>query len=238
MRKLLFASVATAALGIAYGPAQATLFDVDTAYASALSMNVGNVGGFNGSLVTNDTARMTDSVRANSGVTQAAQNAGAGSVIQNSVALAAVESVRAGGFLTREEAGAYATSVNTGTVASGNVSIGGSATAVMGSSVNDNTGVTQAAQNAGAGSLLQNSASLASVTFCDTCPDVDLSVAVAQSGNFGSSTGFTLSGLHNATASMGNSVVGNQGLTQVAQNAGAGSLLQNSIAVGALLAPR
>lgn len=239
MRKMLLASVATAALGLAYqAPAQANLFSVDTAYASALSINTGNVAGFNGSLVTQDSSSMSASTLLNQGVTQVGQNAGAGSVIQNSLALASIEAVRTGGFLRRDEATAYANSVNTGTVGSGNLAIGGSASAGMSNSVNSNTGVTQAAQNSGAGAMLQNSMALATVTFCDSCPELDLSVAVAQSGNYGSVTGFSLSGFHSAGASMNGSVTGNQGLTQVSQNAGAGSLLQNSIAVGALLAPR
>jgi hypothetical protein len=63
---------------------------------------------------------------------------------------------------------------------------------------------------------------------------VNLAATVAAAVNVGYVDGWNSEcGCHNdATAAMAGSIRGNVGLTQVQQNAGAGALQQNAIAVG------
>ena len=231
MRKIL---LLTAAMTMGFAvTAHAT--PIDFAFSAALSANEGDVATVNGSVFTGDGAFADNSIRDNEGVTQTNQNAGAGSLQQNSAAVASLEGIRIETPVT-EVAAALSVSTNTGAVAGGaNLSLLGVASAGMKDSVRDNEGVTQSNQNAGAGSLQQNSVALASIETCDSnCPNIDLAVTIAASGNAGSVSGLNLEGGHTAIASMTNSVRGNTGLTQTSQNAGAGSLAQNSIALASI----
>jgi hypothetical protein len=235
MRKLLLASGAAVALG--FGATDVRAQGIDIVFAAALSQNNGSVVGFSGSFGTFDSASATDSIRANRGVTQASQNAGAGSLLQNSAAVAVVDGVRVSpGPGTYEVGIAVAASQNNGSVATASVELLGLAATSLSNSVNSNLGVTSVNQNAGSGSLMQNSVALAAFGACGSdCVDLDLGIGVALSQNNGQVAGLTLAGIGAAVADMNNSVRGNEGITQVSQNAGANSMTQNSVAVGAIL---
>lgn len=240
MRKLLFTSAAVIGLTFGAGIASATgngppsctsRCSVDEVVAAALGVNIGGVYGMNFGQNADATAGMAGSIRDNRGVTQANQNAGAGALQQNAAAVALVTGVNLAG----DEVAALAAAVNLGAVQGNNIRTNGSALAGMDGSVRDNTGITQANQNAGAGALQQNAVALAAIEGCGTdCVDVNLATTVAGALNFGYVDSWNAEcGCHNAaTALMTGSIRGNLGLTQVQQNAGAGALQQNAIAVG------
>jgi hypothetical protein len=130
---------------------------------------------------------------------------------------------------------AQALGVNIGAAYSLNL-IAQDATAAMTGSVQGNQGVTQGNQNAGAGALQQNAVALAAVEGCGPdCVDVNLAQTAALSVNFGYVHSLNeLCGCDAAQAGMIGSINGNVGLTQVSQNAGAGALQQNAIALGSI----
>lgn len=241
MKYLLLASAAVIALGV--GAAQAR--SMDEHYASALSVNIGNVESNRSAIYRGSNGvSMLRSFDGSRGVMQAAQNAGANSAIQNSTAVAALWGIE---LADRDPNVALATSRNRGEVhGSGNESTLGRASrrstgpglgAELTNSFGGVRGVAQAAQNAGPNSLLQNSVAVAALVFCDRgCPEVDLARAVATSRNNGDvydNRATQYSG--SAHANMTGSFNGAAGIMQASQNVGSNSLLQNSVAVGAIL---
>ena len=237
MRKTLLAGAA--AIGLAF-TAQGALASVnscnnlcntDEVHAAALGINIGATYSLN--LIAQDaTAAMTGSVQGNQGVTQGNQNAGAGALQQNTTAVAAVQRVN----LRNDEVTALAAALNIGAARSFNFLDGAFAGAFMTGSVQGNQGVTQVNQNAGAGATQQNAVALAAVEGCGPdCVDVNLAHTAALSVNFGYVDSLNaLCGCDAAQAGMTGSVNGNIGLTQVSQNAGAGALQQNAIALGSI----
>jgi hypothetical protein len=235
MRKILLGTAAMLAFAVAGGERATAQPLPEFAFAAALGINNAAVAGLNGSILYTDSARMSGSVQNNTGVAQVSQNTGAGAAQQNAAAVAVVDGIPGTPGIFELNA-VLAIASNTGAVAgTANLAIGGSAASGMSDSVRGNRGVTQANQNAGAGALQQNAASLATLGLCNNCPDQDLSVSIAVATNQGSVTGLNLSGFTASSAAMSGSVVGNMGLTQVSQNAGAGALSQNSVALGAII---
>jgi hypothetical protein len=161
------------------------------------------------------------------------QNAGANSLQQNSTAAVYVDGI-AGRTQDRD---AWAIAVNAGQVTgSGNSSSDRNHTAsnTMTNAFGGFLGVANVNQNSGANSLQQNSVALSAITYCD-CAAQDLSTTIAAAANLGrvmdnraSSSGGV------ASSTMTGSFNGATGVINVSQNAGANSLAQNSVAVGAV----
>ena len=187
----------------------------------------------------NSGASISDSFNRTQGVVQVNQNAGANSALQNSAAIGHIR-----GRLEDDGsavATAVAVSTNSGTVTgSGNSSIrvGSANTATISRSFNSSRGVTNANQNAGDNSLLQNAAALAAVQYCGpNCLSADTKnlQAIAAATNYGTVRGNNAAASHSsASATISGSFQSYQGLANVNQNAGANSLLQNSVSVGAI----
>jgi hypothetical protein len=174
---------------------------------------------------------MNGSFNSATGVVQVNQNAGANSGQQNATSVVYVDGIR-GQVQDRD---AWAISANLGDV-SGNRSrdAGHAASAGMTGAFTGFTGAANVNQNAGANSLQQNATSLAAITYCN-CAAQDLSTTIAAAGNFGGVTGnYASASGGSATVTMANSFNGLTGVAQVNQNAGANSLMQNTIAVGAI----
>ncbi len=207
--------------------------------ANTVAVNAGAVGGRRGGnesdniFGTSADAGMNDSFGSSVGIAQVNQNAGANSLQQNATAVAYVDRL-SGERQTRD---AWAISANIGTVTgSGNDSndYRHAATANIAASFGSFTGVANVNQNAGANSLQQNSAALSAVEFCN-CATRDLSTTIAAAGNVGSVTyNRADADFGSARAGMTGSFNGGTGIAQVNQNAGANSLMQNSVAVGAV----
>jgi hypothetical protein len=167
------------------------------------------------------------------GIAQVNQNAGANSLQQNSTAAVYVDGI-AGRTQDRD---AWAIAVNAGQVTgSGNSSSDRNHTAsnTMTNAFGGFLGVANVNQNSGANSLQQNSVALSAITYCD-CAAQDLSTTIAAAANLGrvmdnraSSSGGV------ASSTMTGSFNGATGVINVSQNAGANSLAQNSVAVGAV----
>lgn len=215
--------------------------------ANAIAGNAGQVvgntsanGGYSrhhhgrGDHGTSASATLAGSFGGATGIAQVNQNAGANSLQQNATAVAYVD--RLGGT-RQQDRDAWAIAGNAGRVTgSGNHSDDyrhhgwGSIEGAFGGF----TGVANVNQNVGANSLQQNSAALSAVEFCD-CATRDLSTVVAAAANLGSVTGNRADADRgSAFLSMTGSFNGMTGITQVNQNAGANSLMQNSVAVGAV----
>ena len=210
------------------------------ANANSVAANVGKVIGNTSEnatlpLLTGTTATATldNSFNGSTGLVQVNQNAGANSLMQNATALTRVENIRG----AEQNRDAWAIAVNAGKVTgSGNHStdVKHDAAANILGSFNGFQGAANVNQNAGANSLMQNSSALASITYCN-CAIEDLSTTIAAAGNLGSVTGNHASAsLGSAGVSMTNSFNGSTGVTQVSQNAGANSMMQNAVAIGAI----
>ncbi len=182
---------------------------------------------------TTATATLDDAFSGSTGLVQVNQNAGANSLMQNATALTRVENIKG----AEQDRDAWAIAVNAGQVTgSGNQSHDSrhDAAANVTGSFNGFSGAANVNQNAGANSLMQNSSALASITYCN-CAIEDLSTTIAAAGNLGSVTGNSASAsLGSAGVSMTNSFNGTTGVTQVSQNAGANSMMQNAVAIGAI----
>ena len=202
--------------------------------SAATAGNSGTVQ-YNGStnLGSSAGASTVGSFNSGSGIAQANQNAGANSGQQNATAVASITGV-GGQFPNRN---AYATAGNTGAVqGSGNSSydFNHSANGSIGGSFNSRDGITNSNQNVGANSLQQNSVAIAGIEYCN-CVANDLSTTVAAAANVGHVVGNHATAIGgSAGVSMTNSFNGGNGITNVSQNAGANSLMQNSVAVGAV----
>lgn len=215
--------------------------------ANAVAVNLGQVvgnssqngmghddrGHGDGDARTSASANLNGSFEGAQGIVQVNQNAGANSLQQNSTALATVENIKG----SEQRRDAWAISFNAGQVTgSGNQSNDSrhDAAAGIAGSFNGFSGVANVNQNVGANSLMQNSSALSSITYCN-CAVEDLSTTIAAAGNLGSVT-MNSASAHSGTAgvSMVNSFNNAQGVTQVSQNAGANSMMQNAVAVGAI----
>lgn len=166
------------------------------------------------------------------GVGQTNQNVGDNSTLQNSTSIAAVRNVSA-----RELAlgGAMAGTDNDGFVAgNGAFSNGTNASGAVNNSYNGSTGIFSLNQNAGANSLMQNSVAVGDVTVTKA-PESMLAGAVALTSNSGE-LDCNVAGANHGSAgvSMGSSFNGSTGILQASQNAGANSLVQNTVAVAAV----
>ena len=165
------------------------------------------------------------------GVFQVNQNSGDNSLLQNASAVAAATGLKG----TTDLGVTVAAAGNSGEVERNRGSADHTNTsATINNSFNNDKGMVNANQNAGANSQLQNASALASLKFCGCAADnIGLSVAVA--GNAGGVYGNWASAENGSNgASMTNSFNGSQGILQANQNAGANSLLQNSVAVGVI----
>ena len=211
--------------------------DVETVTVVATSTNSGNVLSNQARTTagpSSSSVNMTASFIGALGVMQASQNAGANSLLQNA---AAVGYVRA---RLEDSGGASATTTatttNTSTVAGNRSERTGSAnSATMSSSFNNARGIANVNQNAGDNSALQNATSLGAIQYCGpSCLTANLT-AVAASTNTGAVLGNVATAVNSsASATISGSFQGYQGIANVNQNAGANSLLQNSVAVGAI----
>lgn len=179
------------------------------------------------------TAKIDSSYNSVTGVFQVNQNAGDNSLLQNSAAVAAANGLKG----VTDIGGAVALAGNDGSVVSNTATANYTNTAAtINNSFNSAQGVINVNQNVGANSLLQNAASLASLQFCNCATD-NLSLSVAAAGNdgaiYGSGNWASASNGSNS-ASLTDSFAGTSGMLSVSQNAGANSLLQNSVSVGVI----
>lgn len=183
---------------------------------------------------TSASAAMAGSFGGATGIAQVNQNAGANSLQQNATAVAYTDNLAGTRSQNRD---AWAIAGNVGTVTgSGNSSDDYRHTArgSIDGSFAGFTGVANVNQNVGANSLQQNSVALSAVEFCD-CATRDLSTVVAAAANLGSVTyNRADADRGSARVSMTDSFNRMTGIAQVSQNAGANSLMQNSVAVGAV----
>lgn len=183
---------------------------------------------------TSASASLAGSFGSATGIAQVNQNAGANSLQQNATAVAYVDSLAG---TSRQDRDAWAIAGNAGRVTgSGNSSddYRHRANGSIEGAFSGFTGVANVNQNVGANSLQQNSAALSAVEFCN-CATRDLSTVVAAAANLGSVTyNRADADRGSAFATIGGSFNGMTGITQVNQNAGANSLMQNSVAVGAV----
>ena len=178
------------------------------------------------------TASIANSFNNVTGVFQVNQNAGDNSLLQNAASVAAATSLKGNEL---DAGAAIALAGNSGEVERNGASADHThASASMKGSFNSDKGIVSVNQNAGANSQLQNSAAVASLQFCG-CAENNLSLSVAAAGNEGGVYGNTASAENGSNgASMNNSFVGSTGVMSANQNAGANSLLQNSVAVGVI----
>jgi hypothetical protein len=213
--------------------------------ANAVAANAGQVAG-NGSANggysrhhhgrrddgTSASASMTGSFGGATGIAQVNQNAGANSLQQNATAVAYVDNLEGS---RRQDRDAWAIAGNGGSVSrNGSADSRHTARGSIDGSFGGFTGVANVNQNVGANSLQQNTAALSAVEFCD-CATQDLSTVVAAAANLGTVTGnYASASGGSARVSMTGSFNGMTGIAQVSQNAGANSLMQNSVAVGAV----
>ena len=177
-------------------------------------------------------ATINNSFGGDTGVANVNQNAGANSELQNSAAVAAVTGLKG----VKNDLGlTLAGAGNSGEVEhNGAHSDTTSGTAAITGSFNGNTGMVNANQNVGANSQLQNSSAIAALKFCG-CATSNASLSVAAAGNAGGVYGNWASAENGSNgASMSNSFNNSTGMLQANQNAGANSLLQNSVAVGVI----
>lgn len=185
-------------------------------------------GGGGGGVATVD---MDGSFATATGVVQVNQNAGANSLQQNATAVAAVDQIQG----QRQDRDAWAIAANIGAVV-GNSSrdYEHRAAATMDGAFRGFIGAANVNQNAGANSAQQNATGLAAITYCN-CAQEDLSTTIAAAGNFGS-VAYNHAGASGGAArvSLTNSFNGLTGVAQVNQNAGANSLGQNAVAIGAI----
>jgi hypothetical protein len=183
---------------------------------------------------TSATATLAGSFGGATGIAQVNQNAGANSLQQNATAVAYVDNLEG---TRRQDRDAWAIAANAGIVTgSGNQSDDYNHTArgSIDGAFRGFTGVANVNQNVGANSLQQNAAALSAVEFCD-CAAQDLSTTIAAAANIGAVVGnYADADRGSARVSMTGSFNGMTGIAQVNQNAGANSLAQNAVAVGAV----
>ncbi len=133
---------------------------------------------------------------------------------------------------------AVALGVNLGAVWGQTGSANGDNYASITRSANDNRGIVQMNNNAGGSSILQNNIAAAVIDSCACGSDLTLGLAVGinAAGVVGGSQNQNDNGYTNA--SITESANGNRGVVQASQSAGASSVLQNNLTVGAVLGGR
>lgn len=225
------------------GKYTATTIDAFLAFAAA--HNGGSVVGGQAELHRQTSSvSTTDSFNNSKGLSSQAQNSGANSALQNSLALAYVKNPSNANH-TIGIGIAVAGAGNGGGVYGNNDQTGswnswdhdhddGTVTqsASMGSSYNNFKGVAQSNQNVGDNSLLQNSTAVAAVS-----PIVGtagtLSVALAGSNNNGEVSGnWAYNNSTQSSSTVDGSFDNSRGVFSLNQNSGANSLMQNSAAIG------
>lgn len=166
------------------------------------------------------------------GIAQVNQNAGANSVQQNATAVAYIQGQNGDVRVT------LAGAANDGSVwGSGNRSSNShsGASGTIANSFGGFTGIANVNQNVGANSLQQNAAAVAAIEGCGECVPAELTLTVAAAGNVGSVyDNRARSSNSSAYVGMAGAFNGASGVMQVNQNAGANSLGQNSVAIGAV----
>ena len=186
-------------------------------------------------------ASTTNSFDNSKGLASQAQNSGANSALQNSLALAYVKNPNQSNSIgigvavagAGNNGGVYGNEDETGPWSSWDRDDGTvKQSASIGSSYNGFTGVAQANQNVGDNSLLQNSTAVASVNPV-TGTSGTLGVALAGSSNGGEVAG-NYARNHSTTSSstVDGSFDSSKGVLSLNQNSGANSMMQNSAAVG------
>ena len=238
MRNILLLSTLLTAFGIGTALASSPI-SLDVDLAAAIATNSGSVE--------NNDASPQDRVGSATieggsfniahGIGQTNQNTGMNSALQNSLAGSYVNSSGSNVEPLRHEHW-LAASWNKGEVEGNVVSNDGStANADIDGSYNSTLGVYQLNQNSGANSLLQNSAAIA-VEFGSTVSGDDLAMSVAAAGNSGNVNSNRASSEEREgsnSATINNSFNNGTGILQASQNVGANSLLQNSVAIGAVV---
>ena len=215
---------------------------IDGFLAFAAANNDATVGGSEATLHRqSSSASTTGSFDGSKGVSSQAQNSGANSALQNSLALAYVKNPNPGNSIgigvavagAGNQGGVYGNEDQTGPWSSWDHDDGQvTQSASIGSSYNGFTGVAQANQNVGDNSVLQNSTAVAAVNPV-TGTYGTLGVALAGTGNDGMVGGNYASNHSTASSSTVNSSFdGSKGVLSLNQNSGANSLMQNSAAVG------
>ena len=240
MRNILLLGTMLTAFGIGTAMARSrSPISLDVDLAAAIATNSGSVESNTATLEDRSgSANITGGSFYNAhGIGQTNQNAGMNAALQNSLAGSYVHS--AGNTvepLGREHW--LAASWNSGEVEHNHViSDGSSQSADIDNSYNATLGVYQLNQNSGANSLLQNSAAVA-VEFGSTVSGDDLALSVAAAGNSGSvnrNCASSEEGEGSNTATINNSFSNGTGILQASHNVGANSLLQNSVAIGAVV---
>lgn len=175
---------------------------------------------------------INQSFNGSQGVMQSNQNVGDNSLLQNASAVASVTPTTGSAF---QLGIALAKSENEGTVG-GNTAKNYYTTAAsnVSNSFDNSKGVINLNQNSGANSELQNSTAVATDTL-KGASNATLAASVALSSNHGGvwcNTATTADGSN--ASNMSNSFNDSQGVIQASQNAGANSLIQNTVSVGAV----
>ncbi len=154
MRKLLLATAGVFAIS---APAMAS-DPVDYLVAASLGLNISTVTLQNNTINGSNTAGMNNVANSNVGLNQISNNAGAGNVLQNSVAAAVIQGCGCADDLALSIAiGANFSSVNNSTGIQANT---GATNAQMAGVANSNAGINQINQSAAANSILQNNVSV------------------------------------------------------------------------------
>ena len=215
---------------------------VDAFLAYAAASNSATVSGSEATLNRQtSSASTTNSFDNSKGLSSQAQNSGANSALQNSLALAYVNNPNKSNSIgigvavagAGNQGGVYGNEDETGPWSSWDHDDGQvNQSASIGNSYNGFTGVAQSNQNVGDNSLLQNSTAIAAVNPV-TGTYGTLGVALAGSSNNGQVAGDYARNHSTASSStVDGSFDGSKGVMSLNQNSGANSLMQNSAAVG------
>ena len=217
---------------------------IDGFLAYAGASNTATVGGSEATLNRqSSSASTTNSFNNSKGLSSQAQNSGANSALQNSLALAYVKNPNASNSIgigvavagSSNGGGVVGNEDETGPWSSWDHDDGQvKQSASIGSSYNGFTGVAQSNQNVGDNSLLQNSTAIAAVSPV-TGTQGTLGVALAGSSNDGTVAGdYARNHSTNSSSTVDGSFDSSKGVLSLNQNSGANSLMQNSAAVGTL----
>jgi hypothetical protein len=261
MRKLLLLGTALTALSIGTAMARddhhRTPPTFDVAAAAAIAVNDGEVAGNSARAEGQYTfSSITDSYKGANGVSNQNQNAGANSVLQNSLALAYIQGCTCASSTDTAIGLTIAAAGNEGEVTGNSSSSSAEKTvtfdrerrhdrdpkitytystvdAYVGGSYDSATGVFQVNQNSGANSLLQNSVAVAAAT--NLKGKTDLGIALALAGNDGEvARNSSRDSRTNADGGINGSFNHMTGIANVNQNVGANSELQNASSLGVL----
>ncbi|WP_201727794.1 hypothetical protein [Acidocella sp. C78] len=158
------------------------------------------------------------------------QNGGANSTVQTATAVAALDTA---GSIGAAEAAAKAQN-SARSRQNTSYSIDTPTTSTVQSSMDHSTGVLGLAQNTGSNAVVQNAAAVTAIS-ARVAPASALALAAASSFNQASLSGNYASSIGQTNAvSMGQSYNGTSGILMAAQNAGANSIVQNSVSVASI----